>query len=1456
MIKGAAIAAGISALLWVAGCGGSSANVVTVTVSPAAATVVAGQQYSFTATVGGSTTTTVVWTCTYSYTPAPTQANPNPKAVTGTCPTDGSYGTLTSTTQTVITFTAPALSKFPDPIPTITLTATADADHGKTGTAIITLDSGIRVSITPSAATVPVGVTPAQTVQFTASLLNSTPTNLKWLVTQPNTSSSTTVNQTANPQGADCSATCGSVDANGVFTAPATLPTDTTPSGSASTSPTTVYLVVWSAADPTQFAVATLTLISATTNPVTFTGISPTMVAAGGVEQDIFLNAKNLLNTTTVSFTPPNGSPQAIAPANIFTVPISLAYCTPSASGVTPVVTCDASIVTRVRLNQQQLATPGTATITVNNIPDPNNPGNTTSISFPLTLTYARPGLVSAAPDSVPQGTNTSFGTDGGYYGGGSSPIVKLLFNGVLNTATSFGPRQFTGPLQASQIPNPGLYPISIVSNAQASQATPPPFPTVTTDVAVQPTFSSLPLAVPNVPLPAAGSATNLVPSAIAINSNKSYAVITEQATNTIQIVNLTAAGPVPSGAPIAVGSQPTGVAIDDQIALSGFPGQDLGVVVNSGDGTLSLIALPSGTKVAAPISMNGLFTQALNTTTTSTPFSVGVDPSSHLAVVAFTNTNIGFIVDVNPGSTRSTCFPGSAAKHAPCPIASVSLNTGPTPQVVMQPNVPLAYVTPGGGGVLSVVNLLQTNTSVAIAGSSANPAGAIRTNSIVTIITTTPHGINPAVGGTVLISGVSPADLNGTYQVIPGSVTDPYTFQYTQTGNNLANESGGGGTVTYGSPYYTFNVTNTVTGAAINPVTRTIALADPNATVAQLSFIQTLDQSVTSLTLTTGSCNGCTPTPAGAPESDFRSVSWDPFTNVLVTYAPSANADPNLDGNKISLINPGGKGAGGTVTSPYRIIAAIPTNQVGSGSYTPSGATAPVVVGGPMVYDPKTKYVIVANAGSNTLSYLNLDPGNTFKPVNIRGILVSSGGVPSAQPALGSPIPGGCNPAGYTGPYMADGIMIGCSPTVRVFGEGFSASGAQVRLDGATTGITSTVVSDGEIDATIPASFFALPHDYALDVVAGGVNSNTVDLHAILVDNLKSICDPVAKIGSVSTLAGQGPEAVAFDEIRNIAVVTNYSCNSISIINMDVLNLHGYGHPYGSILSTISVGAQPIGVGIIPRLGYAVTANNGGDGTTGTSSIIDISNPLKPTQVGSDVEVGLSPTGVSFDLDRALALVANAGSNTLSYIDLTVLLPGAVTTTTPAAASIATSGPPNGIAVDPNRSEAVVTNLQNSGTSTATGGLDVISLSTVPPSKSTTSSINTLTANPTGIVVDPAVSPILFYATSTQQNAVYTFDPDTSNTQLIRVGINPYSIAYNYQTGTMLTVNSTSNTMSVVDTQTFSTQATLGISSQSQHRGCGRSEQQSRDVDCHAQVAALGGRGVGKPLAITKRVM
>jgi hypothetical protein len=323
-----------------------------------------------------------------------------------------------------------------------------------------------------------------------------------------------------------------------------------------------------------------------------------------------------------------------------------------------------------------------------------------------------------------------------------------------------------------------------------------------------------------------------------------------------------------------------------------------------------------------------------------------------------------------------------------------------------------------------------------------------------------------------------------------------------------------------------------------------------------------------------------------------------------------------------------------------------------------------------------------------------------------------------------------------------------------------------------------------------------------------------------------------------------QGPEGVAIDEPRRIALVTNYACNSVSVITIDpngFAKAAGGIAPYGTIIGNVGVGNNPIGIDVISRLGFAVVANSG-DTPNGTASLIDISNPESPqivpittttisgttttTTTSNTITVGISPLGVKIDQDHALALVANNGSNTLSAIDLTVLAPsvtGGHTQTGPTSTTVALSGPPAAIAVDPNRAVAAVTSLQNSNTTSVSGGIDVVNLATFPPIKSSTASVSSLSATLTGIAYDPGDpngatgQTGLFYATSTQQNAIYSLNPDTGSVQTIRVGVNPYSVGYNYQTGTLLTINSTSNSSSVVDVQNFKMRQTLGISSLSQ---------------------------------------
>jgi DNA-binding beta-propeller fold protein YncE len=111
---------------------------------------------------------------------------------------------------------------------------------------------------------------------------------------------------------------------------------------------------------------------------------------------------------------------------------------------------------------------------------------------------------------------------------------------------------------------------------------------------------------------------------------------------------------------------------------------------------------------------------------------------------------------------------------------------------------------------------------------------------------------------------------------------------------------------------------------------------------------------------------------------------------------------------------------------------------------------------------------------------------------------------------------------------------------------------------------------------------------------------------------------------------------------------------------------------------------------------------------------------------------------------------------------------------------------------------------------------VDVVDLGIATPARSASvSGLAFLTATPTGIVHDPAVSPSLFYITSSQGNSIFAFNPDTGNTPIrAPVGVNPTSLAYNFETGAILTVNSLSNTMSIVDTLTspFKTTETLGL--------------------------------------------
>ena len=238
------------------------------------------------------------------------------------------------------------------------------------------------------------------------------------------------------------------------------------------------------------------------------------------------------------------------------------------------------------------------------------------------------------------------------------------------------------------------------------------------------------------------------------------------------------------------------------------------------------------------------------------------------------------------------------------------------------------------------------------------------------------------------------------------------------------------------------------------------------------------------------------------------------------------------------------------------------------------------------------------------------------------------------------------------------------------------------------------------------------------------------------------------------------------------------------------------------------------------------MVANNG----AGTASVMDLTkSPPAPVLCGSnpcgDVTTGTNSTGVAINEATGAAIVTNTGSNTISMINLALLFPPSGTTppTTLTATSIGVQQP-TAVAIDPDRGAnnqglAVVASIQLSNASAPSGSLTPIDIDKATPNISTIASSGFVSSIPTGIVFDPAVATSttnrgVFFANSSGTNAITEYNPDSGGGSSVSVGVNPTSLAINPQTGAMLTSNSASNTISIVDTisSPFKTHQTLGI--------------------------------------------
>jgi DNA-binding beta-propeller fold protein YncE len=241
---------------------------VALTITPKSATVAANGTQQFAATVANASNTAVTW------------------SVNTTVGGNATVGTISPTGL----YTAPA--SFPG-LSQVTITAVSVADAAQTATATVTLKQAVKVSVTPLAVNVNVGSTQA----FTATVTGASD-SVTWSVNQV-------------PGG---NATVGTIDGNGVFTAPAQIP-----------SPALEAITATSTADRTQSATAAVTIVG----PLTVTVAPLTATLKANATQQFtatVVNARDPSVTWSVKATAGGSSanPGAISATGLYTAPAAV----------------------------------------------------------------------------------------------------------------------------------------------------------------------------------------------------------------------------------------------------------------------------------------------------------------------------------------------------------------------------------------------------------------------------------------------------------------------------------------------------------------------------------------------------------------------------------------------------------------------------------------------------------------------------------------------------------------------------------------------------------------------------------------------------------------------------------------------------------------------------------------------------------------------------------------------------------------------------------------------------------------------------------------------------------------------------------------------------------------------------------------------------------------------------
>ncbi len=369
---------------------------------------------------------------------------------------------------------------------------------------------------------------------------------------------------------------------------------------------------------------------------------------------------------------------------------------------------------------------------------------------------------------------------------------------------------------------------------------------------------------------------------------------------------------------------------------------------------------------------------------------------------------------------------------------------------------------------------------------------------------------------------------------------------------------------------------------------------------------------------------------------------------------------------------------------------------------------------------DPPTNMAVVVNQTSNSVSFVSL--GTSYLPLQITAT------TPGTYLALST----------LTSTPPADTIVLS------IRGLGFTPSSI-VRLDGVH--MSTTFVSSRLLTATVVLTTPVTAHRYVVDVIdpVGTLISNSSSFTVEQAIDLSAVC-----------AAAPLPFGVSIDPLQNLAAVSMFGCNSVALINLS----SGTG-------TSVTVGTNPLGVSVIPRLHVAVVAN----AASGSASVVD----ELQNAVTSTITTGSGSFGVATDQDTGEAAVANNQDNTVTVLNVS-------------------SGSTNSISVG-SKPESVAFNYTTHQIAVAATGSNSVG---VADAAGTGTSQSFSISVPTWIVYDPVGNQ--YFAASSTTNAVQIINPTTGAQSTLRVGINPTTIAYNYLTSTLVSTNTLSRTLTVVD--------------------------------------------------------